>query len=78
MNSLTPFKKSFIFERSDKHVFNNYHKNDCVIFVEITENTGHIISCKKIQYLHEKNLFKDLEKEVLNKIKCAVYLEDII
>jgi len=72
------FGISWIFEKSDKHIFQNYGDNDwvCFVLVNINNYTGKILKLVKIKTLHEKNLFKSPKLNKL-KTKLAVYFSDL-
>ena len=73
------YTHSWIFQKTDKEIFQNKDDNKYVAFV--SENValyeGSIVAIVKVNWLHENNLFKPMKREVLQSNKLAVYLNDL-
>ncbi len=63
----------------DKAIFNEKNENHYVAFVSlnIKEKTAQIKAIIKVQWLHDKNLFKEMKKEKLKNNKVAIYFDDL-
>jgi hypothetical protein len=63
----------------DKEIFKSTNNDSYVTFVSlnIPKKQALIRAIVKVNWLHEKNLFKEMKKENLRGNKVAVYLEDL-
>jgi hypothetical protein len=73
------FSTSFIFEKSDSHIFKNYSDKDYVSFVVINliNKTADIKGIVKLTELHRLDLFKAPKLSKLGS-KLAVYYDDLV
>lgn len=72
------FGKSWVFEKTDKHIFIDYNDNDYVAFVQVDllNNSATIEKVLSVNLLHKNRLFKPLILKHLNT-KLAIYFEDV-
>jgi hypothetical protein len=63
----------------DSGIFKESDPNHYVAFVSLNvpKRTGQIRAIVKVQWLHDKNMFKEMKRENLRGNKVAVYLEDL-
>jgi hypothetical protein len=63
----------------DKEIFKLYNDKNYVSFVSlnIPKRYGIIKAIVKVNWLHDKKLFKEMKKQNLQSNKVAVYLEDL-
>ncbi len=86
IESALAFGESWVFQFGnggkydcDTGVFKETDPNHYVAFValNVPKRTGTIKALVKVQWLHDKKLFKEMKKESLRGNKMAVYLEDL-
>lgn len=69
---------SFVFEKTDKKIFEKYTEIDYVFFISIDlpNKTADIKSILKLEDLHKHNLFKPMKLAHLTS-KLAIYFDDV-
>jgi hypothetical protein len=86
IDSSLAFGESWVFQFGnggkydcDSAVFKESDPNHYVAFVSLNvpKRTGEIKAIVKIQWLHDKKLFKEMQKASLRGNKVAVYYEDL-
>lgn len=86
IESALSFEESWVFQYGnggkydcDTGVFKDIDPNHYVAFVSLNvpKRTGTIKAMVKIQWLHDKKLFKEMKKQSLRGNKVAVYYEDL-
>jgi hypothetical protein len=72
------YGESWVFEKSDKHIFVNKKYNDYVAFVliDLKNKQANIKAILNVNKIHEENLFKPMKLIHLSS-KCAVYFNDL-
>ena len=63
----------------DKGIFKEKNPNHYVAFValNVAKKTGSLRAVVKVDWLHQKHLFKEMKKKTLRGNKVAVYFEDL-
>ena len=63
----------------DKEIFKNKSKNQYVVLtsIDLRKEVGEIKAIVNVNWMHEKNLFKEPEVKILKGNKLAVYFEDM-
>tara|TARA_R110000868_G_scaffold75946_3_gene218772 strand:+ start:1769 stop:2392 length:624 start_codon:yes stop_codon:yes gene_type:complete len=85
IRSMLDNDESWVFQMStsgkdtDKEIFNKTNDNHYVAFVSlnIPKRIGELKALVKVQWLHDKKLFKQMKLETLRNNKLAVYFEDL-
>jgi hypothetical protein len=86
IESAIAFGESWVFQFNDGKkydcdtgIFGENDPNHFVAFVSlnIPKRSGSIKALVKVQWLHEKKLFKEMKKQALRGNKLAVYYEDL-
>jgi len=72
------FGTSWVFQKSDTHIFKEYLEQDEVAFVtvDLVKNIGVLKAIVPLYFLHQNDLFKPLKLKHLSS-KLAVYWEDL-
>lgn len=87
VESAIHFGESWVFQYSnngkfdtDQEVFNKKDDNHYVTFVSLNvpKRSGEIKAIVKINWLHDKKLFKEMKKPQLRNNKIAVYFNDLL
>jgi len=86
IESALAFEDSWVFQYNDgknydcdKGVFKEVNDKHYVAFtsINVPKRIGEIRAIVKIQWLHDKKLFKEMKKQSLRGNKVAVYMDDL-
>lgn len=85
IRSMLDNDESWVFQMSasgkdtDKEIFDKIDENHYVAFVSlnIPKRSGEIKALVKVQWLHDKKLFKSMKNENLRGNKLAIYFDDL-
>ena len=69
---------SWIFEKTDKKIFQNIDPNHyvCMVIIDQINKKGEVKACVKLQWLHDNNLFTQPDRDYLGT-KLTVRLENM-
>lgn len=72
------YGESWVFQKSDTHIFKHWGVNDYVAFVlvDLWESTAKVEFALQVSFLHQHDLFKPLKIKKLDS-KLAVYYKDL-
>jgi hypothetical protein len=86
ISSALSYGESWVFQYNhgksydcDTGIFKDSDDNHYVAFVllNVPKRTGEIRAIVKVQWLHDKKLFKEMKKQSLRGNKLAIYFEDL-